>query len=99
MSSNLTEKNEDSKTYIEELRLAYHHWRHEDLVTKILFKYLKVTADDLTSFIINNAFSNVSSDEKLMLYHLTCAKLQLINEILNLTADDLAEQIGEYNDE
>ncbi len=72
----------------DDLRQAFHIWKHENVITKMITKYLKDISDRLVTTIVVNANSPAPIDQKLHTYYSCAAKLELITEILSLTLED-----------
>ena len=86
-------KENTENVVLEQFKLPFHQWKHEDPITKIIFKYLRLKSDELTSIILNNALNTASNEEKLMIYHLCAAKIMVISEILNINLEDIKEMM------
>lgn len=74
----------------EALGVAFHNWKRENPISKMLFKYLKSLSDEATTMIVSAALSSDLSQDKLLKNYYVCsAKLQVISEILNLELEDI----------
>lgn len=83
--------NDTNDVLQDDIRQAFHTWKHEDVITKIIFKYLRSKLDEATTTLQNNAFSEQSQDIKVKNYYICAAKIQCINEILSLTLTDIED--------
>jgi hypothetical protein len=83
--------NTDNDVFHDDIRQAFHIWKNEDVITNIVFKYLRFKLDEATSSIQNNAFALIPSDLKMQNYQLLASKIQIITEILSLSLDDLED--------
>jgi hypothetical protein len=73
---------------ITELRTVFHNWKHENDITKLLFRYFRKTSENLTTSIVQNAKSPACLDHKLCNYYACAAKLELLTELMELSLDD-----------
>jgi len=90
------QENQNKDAYLEELRFEFSKWKRENRISSLLFKYLRETSDHATTSLLSLANWAAPSDQKLAsLYYLT-AKIEVINEILNLDLEDIVK--GEKQD-
>jgi len=85
----------DDDVLQDDIRQAFHSWKKEDLVSKLFFRYLQKEIDQAHKDVINFAFANVPSDEKLKTYHILSAKIQFYQELIDLSLDDLTYKLAE----
>jgi hypothetical protein len=82
----VSQEKEDPR--ITEKRTAFHNWKNNDEITKLVFNFLREKTNEITTRIVNNAASPDTIDHKIYNYYACAAKLQLITEILTLSLDD-----------
>ena len=82
--------------YITQKREEFSVWKTTE-ISKKLIKYLQDCSDELTTALLSLASTTIPSDVKLAQYHFISAKIQLINEILNLEPDIFAPYREEEN--
>ncbi len=86
-------EDKDVDAYLEEIKFAFHEWKHHK-VTKILSKHLRKISDDLTTLLLSNATRDCNDDIRLSFYYRCAAKIELITQLLNLTLEDVGEIVG-----
>jgi hypothetical protein len=84
------------EAYYRQKREEFNLWKNSEISKKII-KYLKECSDDLTTSLLSLASTNIPSDIKLSNYHFISAKIQLIQELLNLDVDVFAQFKEEDN--
>lgn len=80
----------------DDLSLAFHNWRHEDVISKLFFNHVAYRIEEATRALKHLYTTDFNKEEKLIKLGALSASIEMLEGLLALTYDECESWIQNY---